>query len=133
MLVCVPCSACVFGEDVAFGGVFRCSVDLRDKFGPQRVFNTPLSEQVKSKPTKQNPQPICKPCTFCLLLRGDWLMFSVGADPLGLSVEETFAEIEGFWFKRVCLSLGCVGGACSMLSLYGQLLVSNGGEPLSSV
>lgn len=38
-------TACVFGEDVAFGGVFRCSVDLRDKFGPQRVFNTPLSEQ----------------------------------------------------------------------------------------
>ncbi|THD20221.1 putative Branched-chain alpha-keto acid dehydrogenase E1 component beta subunit [Fasciola hepatica] len=35
----------VFGEDVAFGGVFRCSVGLRDKFGPSRVFNTPLSEQ----------------------------------------------------------------------------------------
>ncbi|CDJ37838.1 branched-chain alpha-keto acid dehydrogenase E1 component beta chain, putative [Eimeria tenella] len=38
-------TACVFGEDVAFGGVFRCSVDLRDKFGHHRVFNTPLSEQ----------------------------------------------------------------------------------------
>lgn len=37
--------ACVFGEDVAFGGVFRCSIDLREKFGPHRVFNTPLSEQ----------------------------------------------------------------------------------------
>uniref|UniRef100_A0A7S4R2L8 3-methyl-2-oxobutanoate dehydrogenase (2-methylpropanoyl-transferring) n=1 Tax=Alexandrium monilatum TaxID=311494 RepID=A0A7S4R2L8_9DINO len=35
----------VFGEDVAFGGVFRCSTGLRDKFGPERVFNTPLSEQ----------------------------------------------------------------------------------------
>jgi len=23
----------VFGEDVAFGGVFRCAVDLRKKFG----------------------------------------------------------------------------------------------------
>ena len=34
----------VFGEDVAFGGVFRCSQQLRDKFGPDRVFNTPLSE-----------------------------------------------------------------------------------------
>lgn len=37
--------AMVFGEDVAFGGVFRCSVGLRDKFGEDRVFNTPLSEQ----------------------------------------------------------------------------------------
>jgi 2-oxoisovalerate dehydrogenase E1 component beta subunit len=38
-------SACVFGEDVAFGGVFRCTAGLADKFGPRRVFNTPLSEQ----------------------------------------------------------------------------------------
>jgi 2-oxoisovalerate dehydrogenase E1 component beta subunit len=37
--------AMVFGEDVAFGGVFRCSIDLREKFGSDRVFNTPLSEQ----------------------------------------------------------------------------------------
>eukprot|EP01133_Synstelium_polycarpum_P008429 gene8429-9915_t len=37
--------ACVFGEDVGFGGVFRCSVDLRNKHGPKRVFNTPLCEQ----------------------------------------------------------------------------------------
>ncbi len=38
--------ACIFGEDVAFGGVFRCTVDLREKHGKERVFNTPLSEQV---------------------------------------------------------------------------------------
>jgi hypothetical protein len=37
-------SAILFGEDVAFGGVFRCSQNLRDEFGPDRVFNTPLSE-----------------------------------------------------------------------------------------
>lgn len=37
--------AVVFGEDVAFGGVFRCSLGLREKYGPLRVFNTPLSEQ----------------------------------------------------------------------------------------
>jgi 2-oxoisovalerate dehydrogenase E1 component beta subunit len=37
--------ACVFGEDVAFGGVFRCTVDLLEKYGKHRVFNTPLSEQ----------------------------------------------------------------------------------------
>merc|ERR1719498_322301 len=37
--------AMLFGEDVAFGGVFRCSVGLREKHGAHRVFNTPLSEQ----------------------------------------------------------------------------------------
>lgn len=35
----------VFGEDVAFGGVFRCSMELATEFGSERVFNTPLSEQ----------------------------------------------------------------------------------------
>jgi hypothetical protein len=37
--------AMVFGEDVAFGGVFRCTLDLKDKYGEKRVFNTPLCEQ----------------------------------------------------------------------------------------
>lgn len=37
--------AVVFGEDVAFGGVFRVTVDLKDEFGGDRVFNTPLTEQ----------------------------------------------------------------------------------------
>ena len=35
----------VFGEDVAFGGVFRCTMKLADEFGTERVFNTPLTEQ----------------------------------------------------------------------------------------
>ena len=39
-------TAIVFGEDVAFGGVFRCTVGLREEFGASRVFNTPLTEQV---------------------------------------------------------------------------------------
>lgn len=38
-------TALVFGEDVAFGGVFRCSMDLQRKYGKDRIFNTPLCEQ----------------------------------------------------------------------------------------
>jgi 2-oxoisovalerate dehydrogenase E1 component beta subunit len=38
-------SVLLFGEDVAFGGVFRCSMNLSRDFGADRVFNTPLSEQ----------------------------------------------------------------------------------------
>jgi len=36
--------AIIFGEDVKFGGVFRCTMGLNEKYGTDRIFNTPLSE-----------------------------------------------------------------------------------------
>lgn len=38
-------TACVFGQDVAFGGVFRCTLDLQKNYGKDRVFNMPITEQ----------------------------------------------------------------------------------------
>jgi len=35
----------VFGEDVSFGGVFRATSGLAERFGRDRVFNTPITEQ----------------------------------------------------------------------------------------
>ncbi|UKZ79981.1 hypothetical protein TrVFT333_007745 [Trichoderma virens FT-333] len=34
-----------FGEDVGFGGVFRCTTGLQEEFCDERIFNTPLTEQ----------------------------------------------------------------------------------------
>ena len=35
----------LLGEDVASGGVFKTTAGLRERFGPDRVWNTPISEQ----------------------------------------------------------------------------------------
>jgi acetoin:2,6-dichlorophenolindophenol oxidoreductase subunit beta len=35
----------LLGEDVASGGVFKTTGGLRERFGPDRVWNTPISEQ----------------------------------------------------------------------------------------
>ncbi|THG20557.1 hypothetical protein TEA_005197 [Camellia sinensis var. sinensis] len=48
----IPLSAYVFGEDVSFGGVFRCTTGLADRFGKHRVFNTPLCEQIVNEAAK---------------------------------------------------------------------------------
>lgn len=35
----------LLGEDVSFGGVFRCTQGLLQKYGPTRIIDTPISEQ----------------------------------------------------------------------------------------
>lgn len=35
----------LLGEDVAIGGVFKATAGLREEFGPDRVWDTPISEQ----------------------------------------------------------------------------------------
>ena len=38
-------NALILGEDVGyFGGVFRCTAGLQEKYGLHRVFDTPISE-----------------------------------------------------------------------------------------
>lgn len=44
MAMAADSSAVILGEDVKFGGVFRCTMGLNEKYGTDRVFSTPLSE-----------------------------------------------------------------------------------------
>jgi hypothetical protein len=58
-------SAILFGEDVGFGGVFRCSVGLQEEFGKHRVFNTPLCEQGIAGKLTQLPFSISEQDHLC--------------------------------------------------------------------
>ena len=57
-------TAVIFGEDVGFGGVFRTTVGLRDKYGKDRVFNTPLCEQVPKDCCSDNHGAVVLPIFF---------------------------------------------------------------------
>jgi len=35
----------MIGEDIEFGGVFRCSDGLLEKYGKSRIINAPICEQ----------------------------------------------------------------------------------------
>lgn len=81
-------STLLFGEDVAFGGVFRCSLNLREKYGADRVFNTPLCEQVKSKKLAKNSSRQTK---FPSISPQGIAGFAIGAAAMGA---KTIAEIQ---------------------------------------
>lgn len=53
----------VFGEDVQFGGVFRCTTNLAKTFGKNRVFNTPLCEQVEFRYTDPQTKASLSMCS----------------------------------------------------------------------
>jgi pyruvate/2-oxoglutarate/acetoin dehydrogenase E1 component len=51
-------SVMVMGEDVGrAGGVFRATAGLRDRFGADRCFDTPLAEQASSVPRSGSAWP----------------------------------------------------------------------------
>lgn len=58
--------ALVFGEDVAFGGVFRCTVGLLERYG-RRCFNTPLCEQVRCSEQRDWFQEHASRLASCLI------------------------------------------------------------------
>lgn len=63
-------TAAIFGEDVAFGGVFRCTVGLRDKYGKYRFggqisFLGPLTGREKAQ------YSLCACCIFPIST-GNW-------------------------------------------------------------
>ena len=81
--------AAIFGEDVAFGGVFRCTLGLLEKHGKDRVFNTPLAE-------------------------GGIAGFAVGLAAMGHTAigEIQFADYIFPAFDQVCFNSCCSDRAC---------------------
>lgn len=82
-------STLLFGEDVAFGGVFRCSLNLKDKYGADRVFNSEFlsifacdDDDDKTILYFQLPAPLCEQG-----IAG----FAIGAAAMGA---KTIAEIQ---------------------------------------
>jgi 2-oxoisovalerate dehydrogenase E1 component beta subunit len=71
----------IFGQDVAFGGVFRCTQGLRDEFGSNRVFNTPLSENGIA-----GMNYLCSPTFQVLFLINIFIHFAVSASRIGLAI-----------------------------------------------
>ena len=71
----------VFGEDVGyFGGVFRCTQGLQQKFGKHRCFDAPISElgivgTAIGMPTTSTPPTIrsCRKRPGCVTGRADSL------------------------------------------------------------
>ena len=65
--------AVVFGEDVAFGGVFRCTVGLRDKYGQWK----PVSSSWCFTHTLDNAAECLYRCENCQLFGGNVLQIRV--------------------------------------------------------
>ena len=78
-------SAIVFGEDVGFGGVFRCTLGLAEEFGRERVFNTPLTEYVVCA------LRIIRSLIFGLFCRQGIVGFGIGFAAMG---QTAIAEIQ---------------------------------------
>lgn len=62
---------------MSFGGVFRCTIGLAERFGKNRVFNTPLCEQVTSLIKSNHSMAALKFSTFDRLDSLLFLIYSV--------------------------------------------------------
>ena len=57
----------LIGEDVAeAGGVFKTTEGLRERFGPRRVRDTPISEEAITGITQSLPRTVSPKCTSSL-------------------------------------------------------------------
>ena len=102
-------TAIVFGEDVSFGGVFRCSQNLREEFGEERVFNTPLSENGIAVRVCNNSELIMLMYYFVIDVQGKSVYSSMYHDlTYILSVRCLFVVFHTGYGNRLCIC----GGNC---------------------